>query len=72
MMSVTVLVFELAAVQSFTNGSAGGIDRLMPQHLKNMLNQSIGPANSSLAEALAKLMTVMIQGKAPEEMYDIL
>ena len=61
----------LAAVQSFPNGSAGGIDGLRPQHLKDMLNQSIGAAHSSLAEALAKLMTVMIHGKAPEGICDI-
>ena len=70
---VDVTVEEvLAAVQSFPNGSAGEIDGLRPQHLKDMLNQPIGPARSSLAEALAKLMTLMIHGKAPEGMCDIL
>ena len=50
----------LAAVQSFPNGYAGRIDGLRPQDLEDMLNQSIGAAFSSLADASAKLVTLII------------
>ncbi|GAU90699.1 hypothetical protein RvY_03079 [Ramazzottius varieornatus] len=62
----------LQAVTSFPNGSAGGPDGLRPQHLKDCLRGSRDPASTELAEALACLMTLMLEGKVPDEICPVL
>ncbi|GAV06826.1 hypothetical protein RvY_16747 [Ramazzottius varieornatus] len=44
----------VAAVKSFPNGSAGGVDGLRPQRLKDMLAGPSNGATAALSEALAK------------------
>ncbi|GAV05564.1 hypothetical protein RvY_15670 [Ramazzottius varieornatus] len=62
----------VAAVQSFPNGSAGGLDGLRPQHIKDMLAGASNGATVALAEALAKLMTQMLHGKVPDNVCEVL
>ncbi|GAV08661.1 hypothetical protein RvY_18323 [Ramazzottius varieornatus] len=68
---VTV-VEVVAAVRSFPNGSAGGLDGLRPQHIKDMLAGASNGATVALAEALAKLMTQMLHGKVPDNVCEVL
>ncbi|GAV01248.1 hypothetical protein RvY_11988 [Ramazzottius varieornatus] len=56
----------LAAVKSFPNGSAGGVDGLRPQHLKDMLSGAPNGATAALAETSAKLITLMLLGRIPD------
>ncbi|GAU89490.1 hypothetical protein RvY_02037 [Ramazzottius varieornatus] len=56
----------LAAVKRFPNGSAGGVDGLRPQHLKDMLSGAPNGATVALAEALAELITLMHLGRIPD------
>ncbi|GAU97087.1 hypothetical protein RvY_08442 [Ramazzottius varieornatus] len=58
----------LQAVTSFPNGSAGGPDGLRPQHLKDMLRGLRDPASIELA----CLMTLMLEGKVPDEICPVL
>ncbi|GAV04657.1 hypothetical protein RvY_14911 [Ramazzottius varieornatus] len=60
------------AVISFPNGSAGGPDGLRPQHLKDMLKGVRDPASTELAESLALLITLMLEGKVPDDICPVL
>jgi hypothetical protein len=53
----------LRAVLSFRNGSAGGLDGLSPQHLKDLLCNSAGEAGESLLKDLTALGNLMLSGK---------
>ncbi|XP_055337134.1 uncharacterized protein LOC129587422 [Paramacrobiotus metropolitanus] len=61
----------ISAVFSFPSGSAGGLDGLRPQHLKDLLNCK-DAVESSLCSALCKLMNFIVAGKLPEEVRPIL
>ncbi|GAU92579.1 LOW QUALITY PROTEIN: hypothetical protein RvY_04642 [Ramazzottius varieornatus] len=58
--------------QLFPNGSAGGVDGLRPQHLKDMLSGAPNGATVALAEALAKLITLMLLGRIPDAICGVL
>ncbi|GAU95300.1 hypothetical protein RvY_06942-2 [Ramazzottius varieornatus] len=62
----------LAPVKSFPNGSAGGVDGLRPQHLKDMLSGAPNGATVALAEAVAKLITLMLLGRIPDATCGVL
>ncbi|XP_055352279.1 uncharacterized protein LOC129598413 [Paramacrobiotus metropolitanus] len=61
----------ISAVFSFPSGSAGGLDGLRPQHLKDMLSCK-DAAESQLCSALCKLMSFIVAGKVPEEVRPVL
>jgi hypothetical protein len=56
----------LVSVTSFPCGSAGGLDGLRPQHLKDLLSPSNGEASVKLANSLAALCDVMLSGNVPQ------
>lgn len=62
----------LRAVCSFPNGSAGGLDGLSPQHLKDLLGHSCGEAGDGLLKELTFLVNLMLQGKVSQEVTSIL
>ena len=64
----TMVVYEadvIRAVKSFPNGSAGGPDRLRPQHLKDMLQCSRGEG-SPFVSTLAAFCSLVLGGGVPE------
>ncbi|XP_052757454.1 uncharacterized protein LOC128202180 [Galleria mellonella] len=62
----------LHAVKSFNSGSAGGLDGLTPQHLKDLLYGTPGDAGTSLLEDLTALVNLMLSGKINESITEIL
>jgi hypothetical protein len=77
--SFTESVFEnvtaeeiVQSINSFPNGSAGGIDGLRPQHLKDLLAASTGEITTRLSIRLAAVINLMLQGKIPEEICPLL
>jgi len=54
-----------AAIRSFPPGSAGGLDALRPQLLKDLLTSSAGDAAASLLGSLTCLMSLVLAGKVP-------
>ncbi|KAL4706471.1 hypothetical protein ACJJTC_015669 [Scirpophaga incertulas] len=53
----------LRALMSFQSGSAGGLDGLTPQHLKDLLGHSSGDSGMLLLKALTDLNNFMLSGK---------
>lgn len=53
------------AIFGFANGSAGGIDGLRPQHLKDMLMKENGEHASKLLRVLCVFSENLLNGKAP-------
>lgn len=51
------------AIASFPNGSAGGIDGLRPQHLKDLTLSSNGIAGKELLKEITQLCNYMLSGK---------
>ncbi|KAJ8727191.1 hypothetical protein PYW08_015588 [Mythimna loreyi] len=62
----------LAAVSSFRSGSAGGLDGLTPQHLKDLLSSGAGDAGESLLKELLALVTLMLSGGVNDAVVDVL
>ena len=62
----------MAAIQSFPNGSAGGPDKLRPQHLKDLVQGEEVPEESPFLCALADFCTLLLQGNAPVEVRPFL
>ena len=62
-----VSVKEVAqAIRSFPNGSAGGVDGLRPQHLKDMIGSSSSDgAAQALLSALTSFIKLVLQGETP-------
>ena len=56
-----------AAIDSFPNGSAGGPDKLQPQHLKDMLSSSFKSSDSPMLAALVGFCFLVMQGDTPEK-----
>ena len=54
-----------AAVKSFPNGSAGGVDGLRPQHLKDMLSPSCGLSCTLLLSELTRFSNICLEGRIP-------
>ena len=55
------------AIKSFPNSSAGGFDRLRPQHLKDLLTVVGDVEDSPLISALIAFCTLVLEGRTPEE-----
>lgn len=53
------------AILSFRKGSAGGLDSLKPQILKDLLHVQNGDAGKKLLEAITALTTVILSGEVP-------
>ncbi|XP_047029514.1 uncharacterized protein LOC124637199 [Helicoverpa zea] len=61
-----------AAVGSFRSGSAGGLDGLTPQHLKDLTCSSAGEAGESLLKELTALINLMLSGNVNGAVIDVL
>ena len=60
------------AIKSFRNGSGGGPDRLLPQHLKDMTSIPQGEAADNLIEAITDFLNVVVvSGRLPEWMCPV-
>ncbi|OWA53999.1 hypothetical protein BV898_18422 [Hypsibius exemplaris] len=44
---------------------AGGLDGLLPQHLKDLVSCRVGDVGERLIDRLAEIFTVVLQGKVP-------
>lgn len=59
-------------IRSFDNGSAGGIDGLRPQHLKDLIYHTNGHLGDQLVDALGGLVDMMLSGEVPTNLCPIL
>ena len=60
------------AIKSFRNGSGGGQDALLPQHLKDITGEELGTAATDLLDTLADFVTnVVFSGNVPSWMCPI-
>ena len=59
-------------ITSFPNGSGGGHDGLLPQHLKDLTGISAGDGGALLLKALAGLITLMLGGRTPNAIRPLL
>ena len=58
------------AISSFPNGSAGGLDGIRPQHLKDLL---LGRTNDDpLLLAITDLINALLDGKVPAHVRHII
>ena len=56
------------AIRSFKAGLAGGPDGLLPQHLKDLIEDSLGETGEKLLKMITKFLNEIIyQGKVPDE-----
>lgn len=55
----------IKSIASFPNGSGGGFDGLLPQHLKDLSGQSAGDGAHLLLRALLGLLTLILEGQTP-------
>lgn len=62
----------LRAVLSFRSGSAGGLDGLTPQHLKDLVQGSCGDAGETLLKDITALVNLMLSGTIHENITDLL
>lgn len=60
------------AISNFPNGSAGGMDGLKPQHLKDMIHMSIGEHGTKLKQSLCSFSDLCLNGKLPSFIIPIL
>ena len=58
----------MAAIRSFPNESAGGSDRLKPQHLKDMVQGVDIPEDSPFLCASTEFCSLVLHGNVPDEM----
>jgi len=56
----------LAAVRSFQPGSAGGLDGLRPQHLKDLINTGTGDVGCRLLSRLTDFVNICLAGRVPD------
>ena len=57
------------AIRSFPNGSAGGPDRLLPQHLKDLSSTSNGEAGARLLQAITDFANeIVLKAKVPDQL----
>ena len=60
------------AIQSFDSGLAGGPDGLLPQHLKDLTEDSLGEPASKLLDAITNFINkIMYAGIVPKEVCEI-
>lgn len=62
----------LKAIMSFPGGSAGGVDGITPQHLKDLISKVAGEAGSTLLKELTSLANLMLSGKVPTDIVPVL
>jgi hypothetical protein len=60
------------AIMSSASGSAGGLDSLKSQHLKDLISDKLGLSSSNLLSSLAKIIDLMFRGLIPFEISQIL
>jgi hypothetical protein len=60
------------AIISFPAGSAGGVDLLRPQHLKDLIGLGSGDSGTRVLRSLCDLCNLMLQGLVPEEICPVL
>ena len=60
------------AISSFPAGSAGGLDRLLPQHLKDMISKSSGDGGYQLLTSVTCLCNKMLKGDIPPDITSAL
>jgi hypothetical protein len=60
------------AIMSSSSGSAGGLDSLKSQHLKDLISDKLGLSSSNLLSSLAKIIDLMFRGLIPFEISQIL
>ena len=53
------------AIKSFPNGSAGGPDGLMPQHLKDLISSGAGSGREAILSTLASFVELVLSGNTP-------
>ncbi|KPJ12288.1 Retrotransposable element SLACS 132 kDa protein [Papilio machaon] len=61
-----------AAIMSFRRGSAGGLDGMSPQHLKDLICGVVGDVGTALLEDLTSLVNLMFSGKVCKDIIDVL
>lgn len=61
-----------AAVMSFKSGSAGGLDGLSPQHIKDLISGATGDVGRSLLEDITQLANIMLEGAVCPDILDVL
>jgi hypothetical protein len=71
MSSVTSLEVT-KAIASFPNGSAGGLDAIRPQHLKDLTSDVLGQNKVNLTTSLTNLGTLILNGEVPSSICPIL
>jgi len=55
----------MAAIKSFPPGSAGGLDGMRPQHLKDMTSSVTGAAGQQLIASLTEFCNLCLSGNVP-------
>ena len=55
------------AIHSFSGGSAGGPDGLRPQHLKDLICNSVGKNRALFLKSLTSFINMVLSGKTPPE-----
>lgn len=60
------------AIRSFLPGSAGGLDSLTPQHLKDLTTDELGTVCTKLLSALSAICDTMLNGRVPENISQLL
>ena len=63
-LSVSCAVVD-RAIHGFRAGSAGGLDRLRPQHFKELISKSTGEAGVRFLKSLTLLVNHMLSGEFP-------
>lgn len=58
-------------IHSFPNGSASGIDGLLPQHLKDLIATNNGDATEKLLKATTRISNLMLSGEVNEKILSI-
>lgn len=61
----------MEGIRSFDNGSAGGVDGLRPQHLKDLVTQTNGHLADQLVDALGVLNDLLLSGKVPDSVCPV-
>ena len=65
-LAVTLIDEDIfGAIRSFPAGSAGGLDGLRPQHLKDMTNSFTGMDGVQLIASLADFANMCLAGRVP-------
>jgi hypothetical protein len=61
----------IAAIKSFPNGSAGGLDGLRPQHLKELTNTQRGYTGEQLIDRLTCFTNLVLEGRVAADIRPI-